>query len=157
MDQNQYTGKLRVRANGLLVDNDALLLVKLYSPLLKRKVWTPPGGGVDFKESMEATLVREFEEETGLTVDVGELQHINELIALPFHAIEFYYEVEKAGGTLRLGSDPERPETDQIIEEVRFISFSDFPEYSIEPEYIGSQFVDDYRDGDNTIRFSACS
>ena len=41
--------------------------------------WTLPGGGIDFGEDPEDAVVREFIEETGLTVKVRKLAGIDSL------------------------------------------------------------------------------
>ena len=42
--------------------------------------WSFPGGGVDFGETLQEAIVREFKEETGLTVTVGSFLFIYEYI-----------------------------------------------------------------------------
>lgn len=149
-----YQERVRVRVNGLLVREDALLLVKIISPVTGKMVWIPPGGGLEYDESMEQCLAREFEEETGLKVETGMLRHINELLSPPYHAVEFYFEVQETGGTLRLGADPEHPDEEQILLDARFIPFDKFTDYEIAPEYVREQLVGELGPGNPGISFS---
>lgn len=128
-----YAGKLRVRVAGLLVEHGKLLLIKLHSPVSGSEIWTPPGGGVEFGESMEETLTREFLEETGLKVDVGGLLHINELIEQPFHAIELFFAVTNRSGELKLGHDPEHKD-EQLLKEIRFFGGYEIAEIPLKPD-----------------------
>lgn len=80
--------------------------------------WAPPGGGLEFGESLEESLQREFLEETGLTISVAEFQFGCQLIQRPLHAIELFFRVTIRDGELQKGQDPEMP----IIDEVRFMS-----------------------------------
>lgn len=64
----------RVRATGVLVKEDEILLVK--QVLRERSNWNLPGGGLEVGETLEQCLVREMSEETGLDVEVGELLYI---------------------------------------------------------------------------------
>ena len=57
-----------VRAYGILVHDGRVLLVRSSSPQISPPLWWLPGGGIDFGESPEETLLREFTEETGLSV-----------------------------------------------------------------------------------------
>ena len=134
MSNSIYSGKLRVRVAGLLVEDGKLLLIKLHSPVSNSDIWTAPGGGVEFGETMEEALTREFQEETGLRIRVGELLYINELIELPYHAIEFFFKVTKESGHLKLGSDPEHSQNEQILEEVRFFGKDELSEIPLKPE-----------------------
>lgn len=52
----------RVAARALIVQNNKVLLVKE----TKQEWWAFPGGGVDHGETVEASLVREIEEELGV-------------------------------------------------------------------------------------------
>ncbi|MEM6298622.1 MAG: NUDIX domain-containing protein [Bacteroidota bacterium] len=116
-----FKNRVRVRVGGLLRQKGQILLVRQRVPH-QENFWLPPGGGVEFGESLEAALKREFEEETGLKVKVGELVGVTEFIRSPFHAVECFYEVTKIGGTLRTGFDPEYQTDEQLIKEVRFVS-----------------------------------
>jgi 8-oxo-dGTP diphosphatase len=60
--------KVTVRVSGFLVKDGTLLLIAH-----KKKgeiYWLLPGGGVEFGESMEQALKREFREELGIEIDV---------------------------------------------------------------------------------------
>jgi 8-oxo-dGTP diphosphatase len=85
----------------------------------QHEFWSPPGGGVEFGETVEMALKREFLEETGLTVEVGKFRFGCELVKPPLHAIELFYDVTLVSGDLVHGHDPEL----QIIEEVSYRHF----------------------------------
>lgn len=154
MPESQYKGRVRVRVNGLLVQDEALLLVKMRSPVAERDVWLPPGGGLEFGETTEECLVREFREETGLHIKVGRLRHINELLDPPFHAVEFYFDVSRTGGELQLGSDPEHSRERQLLKQIQFIPFDEFGSYPVMPQYLKSTFVSEYKRGGGGISYS---
>lgn len=128
-----YRDKIRVRTNGLLVKDNAVLLVQLHSPVTDELIWTPPGGGLEFGETLEACLKREFREETGLDVEVHELTFINELVEPPFHAIEFYFIVSHSGGTLKLGIDPEQHVNEQFLQDVQWVKFDKINRINLAP------------------------
>lgn len=97
----------RVAAYGLLQRNDRLLLCRLSERVgLNPGFWTLPGGGLDFGEDPEDAVVREFMEETGLTVKVNELVAIDSLCDsipgwLPMHSIRIIYSVHYVSGELQ--------------------------------------------------------
>ena len=144
MSGSPYEHKLRVRVNGLLVRDDALLLVKINAPTREEPLWMPPGGGLEFGETMEACLVREMEEETGLTVAVENLRYVSQFVEPPYHAVEFYFDCRETGGTRQLGSDPELQDGEQMLLELKFIPFEQFDHYNIAPPFIKDKFVQDY-------------
>lgn len=136
MSDSTYTGKLRVRVAGILIEDGKLLLVKLHSPVSNSDIWMPPGGGVEFGESLHDALKREFKEETGLGIKVGSLASINELLEPPFHAIEFYFFVEKIDGKLELGSDPEHSSDTQLLKEVQFFNVEALSSVPLKPSFL---------------------
>ncbi|OYV65535.1 MAG: hypothetical protein B7X07_02800, partial [Actinobacteria bacterium 21-64-8] len=69
----QYT---TVRAYGVLVHEEKVVLVRASNPSINPPVWWLPGGGVDFAESPQEALTREFNEETGLVVGDLELHDV---------------------------------------------------------------------------------
>ena len=124
-----YGGRVRLRVMGLCLKDQQLLLLKHrgFGPL--GHLWAPPGGEVEFGESLPRALLREFKEETGLTVEVDRLLFLNEHIEAPLHALECFFYVVYKGGSLRLGTENETTGT-QILEEVRYFSISELKELS---------------------------
>ena len=71
----------RVAAYGVIVHEYRILLCRLSGKVPQAAgKWTLPGGGVEFGEHPEATVVREVDEETGLTATVGRLAHVDSRI-----------------------------------------------------------------------------
>jgi 8-oxo-dGTP diphosphatase len=112
-----YGNKVRVRACGLCWQGDRLLMVN-HAAITATDFWAPPGGGVEFGQSVSDTLKKEFREETGLDITPGAFLFGCEYIQSPIHAIELFYSVETDAGHLKKGYDPEI----QIIKDVRFLS-----------------------------------
>ena len=117
-----FGNRVRVRACGICWDGNKLLMVK-HIGLGKGDFWAPPGGGVEFGDTLAETLEREFMEETGLEVMVGPFKGVCEFLNRPLHAIELFFDVTVKGGTLLKGKDPELSEDNQIITSVAFMPF----------------------------------
>lgn len=150
-----FGGRVRVRANALIVRHDALLLLKMKSPTREQPFWIPPGGGVEVGETLEETLRRETLEETGIAASEPELWYISEYINEPWHAVEFYFFCKKAEGELHLGSDPELDATSQYILAGEFVHFDKLKELPLVPDYLKDRFVTDYRVGKAAPEFIA--
>jgi len=112
-----YGSRVRVRVCGLCWKEEKLLMVR-HKALKTDGFWAPPGGGIDFNQTIEETLQREFIEETGLSVRLGVFRFGCEFIQSPLHAIELFYNTDQSEGSIRNGYDPEI----QLIEEVKFLS-----------------------------------
>jgi 8-oxo-dGTP diphosphatase len=113
-----YGNKVRVRACGLCFRDSAVLMVN-HKGVTDGDFWAPPGGGVEFGDSIEHTLIKEFLEETGLSIKPKKFAFGCEYINDPIHSIELFYQVDIIGGSLKTGEDPEI----QIIDKVQFIDF----------------------------------
>lgn len=135
-----YQGKVRLRACGVLFKDEKLLLLKLRSPVTGENIWTLPGGGIKFGETVSETISREIHEETGIIVTVGKLIYINEIIRNNFHAVEMYHSVKQIGGDLQLGSDPEWDEDKQILLDAGFFTYEQISQMEISPEYFKKKF-----------------
>ncbi len=122
---NPFTGKVRVRVGGILQENEKLLLLKHKNLGPEGYLWLPPGGGVEYGESLHEALKKEFLEETNLEIEVGEYLFTNEFIKKPYHAIEIFFSVKRISGTLKLGFDPELSKNHQILEEAKFFSMQE--------------------------------
>lgn len=74
-----YNGNdVRIRVAGILIRGNRLLLIahkkndEIY--------WLLPGGGVDYGESLDEALIREFMEELNISVDVKDIALVSDSI-----------------------------------------------------------------------------
>lgn len=125
----KYGGKIRIRVCGICEKNDKFLLINHKALTFNDIFWTAPGGGVEFGESIEHALKREFFEETGLETTVDNFLGIFEFIENGFHAIELFYKVKVIGGDEKLGSDPEME--NNIFNEMKWMSKSEISNLKI--------------------------
>jgi 8-oxo-dGTP diphosphatase len=116
-----FKEKIRLRranyVNAIIFDdtNRHVLLVK--NGTLESHYWSFPGGGVEGAETLEQALVREVREETGLTIAIGRLYSVREVLfrQRDEHALIFTFTATILDGELRI-SDP-----DHEILEVRWV------------------------------------
>ncbi len=116
--QDRLKNNVRVRACGILIENGQILLVGHNGLVSESTFWSPPGGGISGGESAHETVAREMQEETGIDVHVGELFLYSEFIQPPLHALELFFWTKQRGGQLKLGKDPELPDTQQLLTHV---------------------------------------
>ena len=158
-----YTGQVRVRVGGLLLNpaGDAVLLAGHRGLLPEGAVfWSPPGGGWRFGESLAEGVVREFGEETGLQVRVGELLHVHEFraAATGLQAVELFFGVEAvdAAAVPRLGYDPEHTATEQLLTNLRWLTPADWralPPAEVHPVVRAASSIADLLTGPSTRHF----
>lgn len=118
--EEKFGGRLRLRVNGVLIEDDRILMIKHHMGE-GRYFWNVPGGGMKFGSSVEENLRREFLEETGLQVELGQFLCNFEFLEPPLHAVELYFEVHVIGGNLVKGIDPELAAEKQLITEIDFL------------------------------------
>jgi 8-oxo-dGTP diphosphatase len=94
----------RVAAYGVARHGGSVLLVRTSHAGDGRRTWWLPGGGVDFAESPEDCLAREFVEEAGLQVVTAHLRDaLSDVHPVPtestlFHSIRLIYDVTVGPG-----------------------------------------------------------
>src|SRR5262245_16381364 len=99
----------------------AVLLVKRGRPPMEGR-WSLPGGRVEPGETVAAALAREIVEETGITVRLGPLVEVIEIIEESYHYVILDYACEPAGGALRAGDD---------AADVAWVPISDLATYGV--------------------------
>ncbi len=102
----KYGNKVRTRVCGILIQEHKILLLNHTGLNPENTFWSPPGGGIEFGETIEQTLKREFQEEVSLKIEVKQFLFLNEHIASSLHAIELFYIIESQEEP-SLGKDPE--------------------------------------------------
>jgi 8-oxo-dGTP diphosphatase len=150
MSGDIYKNKTRIRVNGLLIEGESILLVQIKSPVNNELVWMPPGGGLQFGESMIDCLCREFNEETGLKISIGSLVALNELVTPPFHAVECYFMVKKESGTMQLGQDPEHKKDEQVLRDLQWIPLKALNKMSTAPKSLEEWIINANSQKQNT-------
>ena len=111
MSGRAYPDRPFVGVGAVLVDDAArvLLVKRRFEPLAGQ--WSLPGGAVDVGETLEACVVREMREETGLEVEVGAVIEVFDRIMhdadgrVQYHYVLVDYVCRPAGGTLNAASD----------------------------------------------------
>ena len=87
----------RIGVYGLCVVDDSILLTRLSGLDPDQGMWTLPGGGRERGESHGETLAREFDEETSLRPEMGELIGVRTHVHPPnrrrgrLHVVQYVY------------------------------------------------------------------
>lgn len=114
--ENTLVRETRIGAYGVCVNNGTILVVrKARGPY--KGLYDLPGGGIEFGESPETALQREFIEEAGAQVVVGELAGAFSRVAtflsdsgtasIELHHIGLLYRVTWARPAAKVKSDPD--------------------------------------------------
>jgi len=102
-------GRTRLGSYAICLDDDQrILLCRLATNEPEPGAWTLPGGGVDFGEHPDETVIRELREESGLTGRIaaveGVFSHVYEQSPYAdgsdLHFLGVLYRVEVTGGEL---------------------------------------------------------
>jgi 8-oxo-dGTP diphosphatase len=101
--------EIRIRVALAMVQEGKILLVPHYDTDAGPVQWVIPGGRLRFGESARQAARREFEEETGLLAEVGEVLDVSEVILpeRPYHSLTVTFGGRVVGGALR--PEPDHP------------------------------------------------
>ena len=123
----------KLTADGIIVDNGKILLIRRKSAPFKGK-WALPGGFVEYNERVENATIREVFEETGLKTKIVDLVGIySDPDRDPRgHIVTVVYLDERQGGDLKAGDD---------AAEAKFFEISQLPELSFDHDIIIKDFL----------------
>lgn len=95
------------RIYGVLRRDDKVLLTR--SIFIKREFVNFPGGGVELGESPISALRREYQEETGLSIEPVRVLYASEGLHIstqqPMQIVSVYWLIQENGGVLRGGGN----------------------------------------------------
>ena len=110
-----YPARPVVGVGAVVLDGDRVLLIKRGHEPLKGQ-WSLPGGGVELGETLEAAIVREVKEETGLAIEVGPMVEVLDRITrdavgnVEHHFVLVDFVCRTTGGALQSASDADAAE-----------------------------------------------
>lgn len=128
--------KHRISA-GVIVEQDAHVLLVHCVQAARYDFWVAPGGGVQGCESLAEAAAREAFEETGLTVRPGRLVYIEELFDPGTRYCKFWHLGEAIGGDMDVSHAEAVAEG---IVEVAWLSRADIAKRTVFPLLLNERF-----------------
>ena len=125
----RYPSRPLIGVGALIRRNGEILLIKRATEPNKGR-WTLPGGLVELGEEARAAIRREVLEEVGLTIEVGALIGVYDIIKrdfkgiVEFHFVTIDFLAKPVGGTLR----PNRE-----VEDARWVNPSEIRRLDLPP------------------------
>jgi ADP-ribose pyrophosphatase len=124
-----YPARAILAVGGLVLEEGQVLLVRRGQEP-GRGLWSLPGGVVRSRETLEAALVREVQEECGIEVLVEAPVDVQECVArdaegrAQYHYVIVAYRAMRKGGDLAASGD---------VEDVRWVHPNEFHRYPMTP------------------------
>lgn len=121
----------KVRATGILIENNSLLLVQ--QKLSNNKNWSLPGGRVEAGETLEQALIREMKEETGLDVEPIRMLYVCDVESSSNTVLHITFLSKRTGGEITL---PTNEFDENPIHDVRFVPINELAQYGFSETFI---------------------
>ncbi len=117
---------VRIRVCGILIEQDKMLLIAHKKN--NEVYWLLPGGGVDYGESLNEALCREFTEELNINIKVDEIALVSDSIdpSGDRHIVNICFFCEYKSGDFHLGDD-------ERLYDYRFFSEKELRDINIFP------------------------
>lgn len=129
----------RVSAGALIEHSGKLLLVRHTKPDAY-DFWVAPGGGVKGSETYEDAAKREVKEETGLSVEVGQLLYIEDLVSPQCRYVKFWFQARYRSGII----DVSHPEAKlEHVVQAGWHALNDLPQGEVFPSVLHSRYQQD--------------
>jgi len=135
---------IRLATRAIILHDDHLLLVNAYKG--STRLWCAPGGGAERHQSLPENVAREVMEETGLTVEVGDICLINEFHDPKgsFHQVDIYFRCKiTSGNPTGDWTDPEG-----IVTQRKWVTRDQLEQLRVKPDSLA-----DVAWGDSTLHY----
>ncbi|OIN67364.1 DNA mismatch repair protein MutT [Exiguobacterium sp. KRL4] len=127
---------------GIVRYDNRILIVQRAAADSGGGTWECPGGKIDFGEQPEDSLIREIEEETGLTVIVDRIAYASSLLTHPDRqVILLVYFCTTATGTVELSDEHDAylwADESMIRKQIAPSILADFERHQIFPQLVSS-------------------
>jgi 8-oxo-dGTP diphosphatase len=129
MLKREYPETPLIGVGAIIVEDGRVLLVKRGHPPLEGE-WSIPGGVLEVGELLREAAIREAKEETGLTVDTGEILGVFDRLIRTGDRVQYHYVLidflcTRVKGELKPGSD---------ADEVRWFKSDELPSLNLAPD-----------------------
>ncbi len=140
----------RIRVAALVIREDHILLVKHEDPARGRVWWSPPGGGIEGRESIFECAEREAWEETNIVINATKVLYLQELIVsqLGRRNLELFVLGVDPAGILQEPRNV-RPYT----QEAQFFRRQELQSIAVFPEFLKDEFWDDLKNKFPGVRY----
>ena len=125
--------QVKIRVAAIINKKNKFLFVKLKKE--GREFWIPPGGGLEYQETLSECVIREVKEETFLDIQPEKIVYMRDLIGDNKHELEIFFYATLVGGKLTKGVDPEIREN-HSLEEVKWMTLEELNKVKFFPEEI---------------------
>ena len=122
---------VQVRVTGVLIEEGQILILK--QAVSNERAWSLPGGKVEKGESLEESMIREMEEETGLKTKIVKLLYLCEKPEADPPVLHITFLLERVGGEIRL---PSNEFDDNPISNVRRIPIDELTAYGFSERFM---------------------
>lgn len=118
---------IRIRVAGILIQDQKILLVRHEKN--GKSYFLLPGGGIEYGETASEALIREFNEEVGLSIEVGKLVFVQDSIPpnRHRHVLNLYFLVETSNFNIIVTQD-------NVLKGAGYYSFDNFPTLTVNPD-----------------------
>ena len=139
----------RIRSAAIVVKDEAVLLVKHKDPVDGFEWWVPPGGGLEDGENIYDCAKRETYEETGLTVELGQILYLREFVepSKARHHLEIFILATSFTGELTMANKSPLDPDYEYIKDVQFLSRHQMQGLTVFPEELKEKFWQDFAPG----------
>lgn len=123
--------EMQVRVTGILIKNREILIVK--QTLSDKRRWSLPGGRVEKGETLEDSMLREMEEETGLKTEIVKLLYLCELPEVDTPLLHITFLMKRVSGQIQL---PSNEFDENPIHDVKMVPVDDLPLYGFSEKFM---------------------